>query len=1039
MNQDAIRVDCAAGKEDEGIREEKVLIEEEDKLIKDQRADQRRPHLGLAFSGGGIRSATFNLGILQGLAKLGLLKQVDYLSTVSGGGYIGSWLTAWIHRKAQSTGTEQALKEVEDNLARSAKPAQKREPQLTAQEQALKDVEDMLKDFPEPIQIRFLRDHSNYLTPKAGLLSSDTLAAASNLVRNLLLNQAALIFFLIVLLLVPWLMYFLSEKSFGFVSYSAWLVGGAGIALLGACIWRIYDELKLNPDKASTASRQSDPARKPSADGKQTGGQERVLLRILAPAYLASALLAMALGRIPADWLNNGWYGLIAMLAGAVIVVSASWGRIVPTEGVWGTLAPALTGALGGWLLFGIAKLAVPLGQYGEGVRSITTLGMGTVLVMVAFSLMATLLIGLIGRGFSEVNREWWGRLGGWALMLGLVWGSWFAVVILGSVALVRAGIELGSGGGLAWLATTAWGVWMGRSEQTGGDKPGKSWTEAALGILPYVFILGLLILLAWLIQGLTAGLPEGADFMGILTNQMERVARPDVAVEMLVMLVVCGTGFWVLNQRLDVNLFSMHHFYHNRLARCYLGASNPQRNSSDFTGFDDNDEKVYLHTCQQRPFHIVNAAMNLTAGKKLGWQQRKAASFVLTPLHVGYKFPGANAAYRSIEHYMKGTTKLSTAVTISGAAASPNMGYHSSPAMAFLLTLFNVRLGRWCANPGANNANWKELSPKNGGKYLINELFGLTDADSEFVYLSDGGHFENLGIYELVRRKCGYIIASDAGQDAAVAFEDLGNAVRKCHDDFGVRIDIDTHALRPNQDSRFSHQHCVMGEVYYPGDKEGKPSGRLFYIKASLTGDEPIDVLQYSAANTAFPHQSTADQWFDEAQFESYRNLGQHIAEKVFTKAAAAAVSGSNFDLISFFGRLGDQWYAPSLAEPGVFSRHGNALMKLFETLRAQPLLNCLDGRFYPPSVNQEPPTDTGELRQIHYVGNRMIQLMEDVYLDLNLEEEVEYEHPDHQGWVELFKCWSQSTAFRRVWVASKNTYGQRFRMFCNERLGLP
>jgi len=346
------------------------------------------------------------------------------------------------------------------------------------------------------------------------------------------------------------------------------------------------------------------------------------------------------------------------------------------------------------------------------------------------------------------------------------------------------------------------------------------------------------------------------------------------------------------------------------------------------------------------------------------------------------------------------------------------------------------VRLGRWCPNPGYKKFDGTKLSPKDGANYLLSELFGLTSDHSEFVYLSDGGHFENLGIYELVRRKCRHIIACDAGQDDQVGFEDLGNAVRKCYEDFGARIDIDARALRPAQGGRFCQQHCVMGKIHYKDDPE---LGYLFYIKASLTGDEPIDVLQYAVANPVFPHQSTADQWFDEPQFESYRHLGRHIAGEVFAKAAEVSNSSGTLKVDQFFERLADQWYAPSTSEPGAFSKHGNTLMELFETLRKHPFLNCLDGRFYPPSVNAVLPKDPDELRQVHYVANRMIQLMEDVYLDLNLEDTKQLEHPDHKGWVKLFNCWTKSEAFHKVWIDSKETYGQRFQVFYDEHFGLP
>ncbi|OZA40970.1 MAG: hypothetical protein B7X81_14605, partial [Hydrogenophilales bacterium 17-61-76] len=213
-----------------------------------------------------------------------------------------------------------------------------------------------------------------------------------------------------------------------------------------------------------------------------------------------------------------------------------------------------------------------------------------------------------------------------------------------------------------------------------------------------------------------------------------------------------------------------------------------------------------------------------------------------------------------------------------------PNMGYHSSPALTFLMTVFNVRLGHWSPNP-ANENHWTQHDPPFGGIYLLSELFGRTQHTSPFVYLSDGGHFENLGIYELVRRRCACIIAIDAGEDGNSHFDDLGNAIRKCYADFGVVIDIHAEDLE--------NGYSAVGRVIYPFSAETAeqpPEGCLIYIKPRLTGAEPADLLNYKCTHPGFPHESTRDQWFDESQFESYRKLGHHIGKAVFEAALIEA-----------------------------------------------------------------------------------------------------------------------------------------------------
>jgi len=243
-------------------------------------------------------------------------------------------------------------------------------------------------------------------------------------------------------------------------------------------------------------------------------------------------------------------------------------------------------------------------------------------------------------------------------------------------------------------------------------------------------------------------------------------------------------------------------------------------------------------------------------------------------------------------------------AVALSGAAASPNMGTHSSPPLNFLMTMFNVRLGRWCPNP--LKAAWTRSSPGIGLFSLIAELFGMTNADANYVYLSDGGHFENLGIYELVRRRTRLIVAVDVASDKQMAFEDLGNAIRKCATDLHVSIDLDVSKMDLIKDSGLCGASCAVGAIRYSHVDPDGLDGTLLYIKPAIVGSENADVLNYRKANPAYPHQSTADQWFDEAQFESYRALGYHITRSALAKAAAAsAQAGGGHDVATLCDHL--------------------------------------------------------------------------------------------------------------------------------------
>ena len=364
---------------------------------------------------------------------------------------------------------------------------------------------------------------------------------------------------------------------------------------------------------------------------------------------------------------------------------------------------------------------------------------------------------------------------------------------------------------------------------------------------------------------------------------------------------------------------------------RAYLGASRQRRCPDKFTGFDDEDNlpayKLWPPMAlepEEPPtpanntfclFHVVNITLNVVKATRLAWQQRKAESFTVSALHCGAAFQG----YRVSRDYAGGTSgdgiTLGTAMAISGAAASPNMGYHSSPSITLLLALFNVRLGWWLGNPGKEGeATYKDEGPALALKPLVEETFGLTTDDRPYVYLSDGGHFENLGLYEMVRRRCRFIVAIDAGCDPDFAFEDLGNAVRKIFIDLGVRITFKSLAKLKNRPKADGAKQIVVNYVdatkapgadkapddgdkipyhaigrihYQEADGANCVDGWVVYIKPAVhfTGNEGAGVRSYATANKTFPHESTADQFFTESQFESYRSLGLDIMNTVLRR----------------------------------------------------------------------------------------------------------------------------------------------------------
>jgi hypothetical protein len=564
-------------------------------------------------------------------------------------------------------------------------------------------------------------------------------------------------------------------------------------------------------------------------------------------------------------------------------------------------LTALITGLAISPLLFVFAKILIHARERADANAFVTTLG--TPLFVGVLLVGGVLHIGLIGRRMTDGHREWWGRLGGW---LGIYATSWMFLFGMALYSPYLVGQALGHrakiGSLLVWAAATVSGVLYGKSDKTAGISISSSTKQKAIHYLarstPYIFILGLLILLSVLDAEIASRLGGGTSD-SMLHRENLKIASAVLGLPTRGgfskwAVLACAGLFGIaaaLAWRVDVNEFSVHYLYRNRLVRCYLGASVKNRKGQPFTGFSEKDEipLADLKIAQGLPFPILNTTLNVVRGEELALQTRKARSFAFTPMHVGFTrpIPGKGdyeANYRLTSRLATGKpecpngARLGTAMAISGAAVSPNMGYYSAPDLAFLMTIFDVRLGWWLANPSREPKYWKRGSPVFGFFRLLCELAGETDDNSRYVYLSDGGHFENLGMYELVRRRCKLIIACDASCDPGCGLGDLHNAMERCRVDFGVSITIDADqvaGITPAGSPGRAAAHYATGAIQYePGNPEA--DGRLIYIKPALLKTDAADVLGYSLTNAAFPHDSTTDQWFDEGHFENYRALGE-------------------------------------------------------------------------------------------------------------------------------------------------------------------
>lgn len=960
--------------------------------------------MGLAFSGGGIRSACVALGVLQSLAQARILRQVHYISGISGGGYTLAWLTAWIHRadadpKKWDGGLRHALASVENQLANNSASG-KTEPVVPSPD---------YRRHVEPFPLHYLRRYSSYLNPRAGLFSGDTLAIISIYLRNVLLNQVMIGCAALAILLVLQLPAFLHRRP-DITPYAHWY----GALLPSACFWPCAGLLFLTfvlslyfiwnsvrglqapvPSQTSSASPGSESPQASARNVSDTPitkpGRRNDAFWALLLCFVACVCVWLLIPRFYADHPERQIYTLsaivILIVVGFVMTAVHNWNDESAIERLAGRRVFQCGLA---WAAVLIAALAVQAGFHSWVVTVSTDPLRGSFLVfglpaiLVAVSLQTYLWVGIMGKAFPDSRREWLGRASGYLLACAGAVAVLFSIAYFGPLCMHLLFTSFHGGGwkktlasfGITggWLFTVLTGILGGRSAKTSSVPVNASKSTKTLNavvlIAPPVFIIGVLLCASFVSHAsvrhfvwshpprtycsgdylpcgnwrsvpstphrLVWGAPSprslaephsGQRF--ILSSRLDRLSPSRRYCFLVVTFLAIAV---IMAMRLDVNEFSLHLFYRNRLVRAFLGASRPEMHRRDgqdprlpnpFTGFALGDD-IALHELTfangfQGPYPIWGTCLNLTTGEDLAWQQRKGASFIYSPLYSGWDYvnrfsifqepespaddPDHGREARQMDTLSKfgyrsnlptgdltgyggegGAPHLGTAMAASGAAVSPNSGYHTSAGVAALLTLFDVRLGWWTGNPRHPRC-WKEYAP--GIWYLLKELLGQATDRAGYVYLSDGGHFENLGIYELVRRQVRFIICSDADADPAFGFGDLGNAIDRCRRDFGVEINIKAQTcIAPAALDGFRDAHYAVGEICYPGQTQ---RGVLLYIKSSLTNDEPGDVLGMKASDKEFPHNTTLNQFYDEKKFEAYRALGQHMMEFVLQSGATA------------------------------------------------------------------------------------------------------------------------------------------------------
>jgi hypothetical protein len=353
-------------------------------------------------------------------------------------------------------------------------------------------------------------------------------------------------------------------------------------------------------------------------------------------------------------------------------------------------------------------------------------------------------------------------------------------------------------------------------------------------------------------------------------------------------------------------NANSLHRLYRDRLSRAFLirrakplvGGARMDRQKFSSLKPRNGQGGTWSLKAAYSPYLLVNTAINLENSKDLNQRGREADTFFFSPLYIGSSSTDFIET-KQIEKLRRDLT-IATAMAASGAAASANMGANTIKILTFSLAILNVRLGYWLANPKkvpSFDYRANRIWAKFGIWYFALETLGFLSEKSLNVYLTDGGHVENLGIYELLRRRCKVIIVVDAEADQEMTFPSFAKLQVLARIDLGIRIDLPWPKLQANAVAitdkvlygpkgwpGSNGPHAAIGRIIYDENE----SGVLIYIKASLSGDENDYLVDYKRRNRTFPHETTIDQFFTEEQFEVYRALGFHATRGLFTGADA-------------------------------------------------------------------------------------------------------------------------------------------------------
>ena len=812
-----------------------------DELVEKRRKQLKDPNLpagasevwGLALSGGGIRSATFCLGLLRSLAENGGIRRFDVMSTVSGGGYVGSMLGKMLHHTK--------TKEDVDKVYAALGAAETR------------------------WFTWWLRANGRYLIPRG---IRDRFFVAALFIRNLIGIHAevavAAMFACAVLGLVNLAVWQTMSVEFGltlrwftpevlFWMPTLWLVAivPAFLSVVACCIYWALPTVQ---------------------DAKAPARWWMICFWVIVVGALAvihprddsSSLLG---------WPNDSW-----LIWAILLILAAAW--IVALLQVQSLVDAAREKV-------GQAVGTMPV-EYLPGVlRNQITES----LVNRVATAFAILLAGIVERL-------------GWFVAFELsAYQGWYGAALLFVATVLRVVLpKVAPASGTAKPLVGVSLTWLGQ-------------------------FLGWLLTVALLVWWVSIGYSIIFDGFvpGTITSVLESTCRA------LLMALLCGLYIGITGRNVGfLNSSSLHSFYRARLTRSFLGAANDSRavvpNAQppaqprgakpaqvsvlaslpaepkdghathpvlDVLENDDVAMEAYAPHAHGGMVHLLNVCLNETKDHRGGLfnQDRRGQPFTLGP------YGTARIGLRPWSKLKStGSMTLGTWMAVSGAALAPGLGSMTRPGLSALMALTGMRLGFWWDNNAFGEASVQTGTRGFPSKtrVLANEILGRFGLGYRDWYLSDGGHFENTGAYALLSCRAKLIVVADCGADPLYQFADLENLIRKARVDLGAEITF-LRPKGPRPDPKFaafgslsdlkldSSTACLaLAKVRYRPDPGMPKDGVIVIVKPNVSLDLPVDLHNFKADYPDFPQQSTTDQFFSEAQWESYFVLGKVIGSKL-------------------------------------------------------------------------------------------------------------------------------------------------------------